>query len=90
MAKAILEFETKWLYSNKGRKKSLNKFLNWSLGIFVEVFPGKDNCVRVVKVRTKYDTLICSIAIICSLPPEDGNPVVKTMVSDPNENFQWF
>ncbi|XP_031331474.1 uncharacterized protein LOC116162080 [Photinus pyralis] len=44
--------------------------LQWPLGIIEKVYPGKDQVVRVVDVRTKYGTYRRPVIKVCPLPSQ--------------------
>lgn len=46
--------------------------LSWPIGRIVEVFPGKDNIIRTVTVRTRKGTYKRLITRLCLLPIEDN------------------
>lgn len=44
--------------------------LQWPLGVVVKVFPGKDNVIRVVSVKTKNNIYIRPVVKLCPLPTQ--------------------
>jgi len=72
----LLQKRPKWLAPQKNlevgdlvlMKDELSIPLKWPLARIVEVFPGPDHKVRVVKLRTSTGVLTRSISKICPLP----------------------
>jgi len=73
-----LQVKSKWTSSN-GQikvgdlvviKDNLTPPLMWRLGRVLELFPGEDNVVRVVKILTKQGTLVRPVVKLVRLPVE--------------------
>lgn len=45
--------------------------LHWELGRIVQLYPGKDGVVRVVKLKVRDGTTTRAVNRICALPVED-------------------
>ena len=44
--------------------------LHWPLGIITDVYPGKDNITRVVKVKTQSGSYVRQTVKVCPLPTQ--------------------
>lgn len=78
-----LQIRTKWKTANKDQVKigslvlvKTDNFTNlsWKLGRITSVYPGKDNIVRVVDIKTSSGTIRRSIKNICCLPLDSNQP----------------
>ena len=49
---------------------------HWPLGIITDVYPGKDNITRVVKVKTQTGSYVRPTVKVCPLPTQDRKSVV--------------
>lgn len=85
-----LQNRPKWLKSSSNLKvddivlikEDNTSPLSWPLGRIVQVLPGRDNKVRVVKVRTKDGIFTRSIVKICPLPSDDQNILINSYASN--------
>lgn len=74
-----LQTRTKWFYNSPDvtpntlvlLKDDDTPPLKWPLARVIEVFPGKDNKTRVVKLKTQCGVFTRSIAKVCPLPSQD-------------------
>ncbi|XP_064635262.1 uncharacterized protein LOC135492633 [Lineus longissimus] len=52
----------------------------WSLGRVIEVYPGKDNRVRAVKVRTQHTQLVRPVNKLCLIEPVEDTDEVENRI----------
>lgn len=55
----------------------------WSMGKIIEVFPGDDNLIRVVNVKTANSIMKRPIHKLCVLPVKDENQTEKEPLNEP-------
>ncbi|KAJ8973948.1 hypothetical protein NQ317_013387 [Molorchus minor] len=62
--------------------------LVWKLGRIVELFPGPENKVRVVKIKTQRSELKRAITKLCPQPIDRNQPLCVRLISHSTVNFR--
>ncbi|GFY54491.1 DUF5641 domain-containing protein [Trichonephila inaurata madagascariensis] len=61
------------------RKRFRDEYLNWPLGKIIGMFPGKDGCTRVVKLKTTGGEIVRPVQRLFPLELNNDDPIIYSV-----------